>query len=135
MTHGTIFCDGGARGNPGPAGAAAVLVDEQGRTVKERADFLGEATNNVAEYHGLLLGLKLASAAGVRRLSVKLDSELVARQLTGAYRVKHPGLKPLWGQAQQLLKTFEHWRVEHIPREANAEADRLVNQAIDRHAA
>jgi ribonuclease HI len=129
--EGLLFCDGGARGNPGPAGAAAILYDPQGRELGSRKAFLGEATNNVAEYQGVLMGLDLAKTLGIRKLQVRLDSELVVRQLRGEYKVKHPGLIPLWEKAKQGLRAFSTWNVEHVPREKNAAADRLVNAAID----
>lgn len=132
-TSGRVFCDGGARGNPGPAGAAAVLYAADGRRLDARGKFLGRATNNVAEYRGLLLGLDLARHHGLRDLAIRLDSELIVRQLTGEYRVKAPELKPLWAEARQRLADFAHWEVSHVPRSENAEADRLVNESIDRH--
>jgi len=128
----TLFCDGGARGNPGPAGAAAVLYDAQGAELDCRQAYLGAATNNVAEYQGLLMGLAMARDHGVARLEVRMDSELIVRQLRGEYKVRHPGLLPLWQKALQLLRSFTAWNVEHVPREQNKRADRLVNEAIDR---
>ncbi len=128
-----IFCDGGARGNPGPAAAGAVLQDESGRVLAAKALYLGRATNNVAEYRGLLLGLALARGLGSREVEVQLDSELVVRQLCGEYRVKHPGLRQLWAQAVRELHRFQQWEVRHIPREQNQAADELVNAALDRH--
>jgi ribonuclease HI len=133
MIHGRIFCDGGARGNPGPAGAAAVLYDGGGRRLDARGEYLGRATNNVAEYRGLLLGLDLALHHGLQDLTIRLDSELIVRQLTGEYRVKAPELKPLWAEARKRLAHFARWEVAHVPRAENAEADRLVNESIDRH--
>ncbi len=129
--HLILHADGGARGNPGPAGAGAVLYDPQGRTLARRARYLGRTTNNVAEYQGLILGLETARDLGARSLTVRLDSELIVRQLNGQYRVRTPHLRPLYQKARQLMTDFEAVEVQHVPREQNAEADRLVNQAID----
>jgi ribonuclease HI len=126
-----LYTDGGARGNPGPAGIGAVLLTASGAVVEELGDFIGEATNNVAEYQALLAGLELALDRGVERLDVFLDSELVVRQVNGQYKVKDAGLKPLHAQACQLLSRFHEIDVKHVRREQNAEADRLVNEAID----
>jgi len=129
-----LYCDGGARGNPGPAGAGAVLVAPQGKILGTRSRFLGAATNNVAEYRGVLLGLELARSHGVRRICLCLDSELVVRQLTGQYRVRHPELRRLWTAVHQELKHFSGWEAVHVPRRENRQADRLVNEAVERHA-
>ncbi len=126
-----LYTDGGARGNPGPAGIGAVLLTASGDVVEELADFIGKATNNVAEYQALLAGLELALDRGVERLDVFLDSELVVRQVNGRYKVKDAGLKPLHAQACLLLSRFHEVDVKHVRREQNAEADRLVNEAID----
>lgn len=126
--------DGGARGNPGPAGAAFVLEAPDGAVECAAGRYLGETTSNVAEYEALVWGLENALDRGVSEISVYADSELVVRQLTGAYKVKHPNIRPLHGRAIQLLARFERWRVEHVPREANAAADALVNEAIDTRA-
>ena len=126
-----LYTDGGARGNPGPAGIGARLLTASGDVVEELADFIGTATNNVAEYQALLAGLELALDRGVERLDVFLDSELVVRQVNGRYKVKDAGLKPLHAQACQLLSRFHEVDVKHVRREQNAEADRLVNEAID----
>ena len=126
-----LYTDGGARGNPGPAGIGAVLLTASGDVVEELGDFIGKATNNVAEYQALLAGLELALDRGVGRLDVFLDSELVVRQVNGNYKVKDAGLKPLHAQACQLLSRFHEVDVKHVRREQNAEADRLVNEAID----
>jgi ribonuclease HI len=123
--------DGGARGNPGPAAAAAVLSTPDGEVVDEAAVHIGRATNNVAEYRGLLLGLERARALGATEVDVVNDSELVANQLTGRYRVKHPDMKPLHRQAMDALAAFERWSVRSVPRAENADADALVNQALD----
>jgi dinuclear metal center YbgI/SA1388 family protein len=126
-----LYTDGGARGNPGPAGIGARLLTASGDVVEELADFIGKATNNVAEYQALLAGLELALDRGVERLDVFLDSELVVRQVNGRYKVKDAGLKPLHAQACQLLSRFHEVEVKHVRREQNAEADRLANEAID----
>jgi len=126
-----LYTDGGARGNPGPAGIGARLLTASGDVVEELGDFIGKATNNVAEYQALLAGLELALDRGVERLDVFLDSELVVRQVNGRYKVKDAGLKPLHAQACLLLSRFREVDVKHVRREQNAEADRLVNEAID----
>lgn len=130
---GVLFCDGGARGNPGPAGAGAVLYDEAGNVLDRRGEYLGRATNNTAEYRGVLLGLELARRHGLREIRLRLDSELVVRQLTGQYRVRHPELLGLWDEVKRQLRAFTVWDVAHIPRKQNAAADKLVNEAIDNH--
>ncbi len=127
-----LCCDGAARGNPGPAGAGAVLFDPQGDIQGRVSKYLGEATNNVAEYQALIEGLRLARSLGVTRLRLCLDSQLVVNQLNGSYRVKTPHLLPLWRQAKDELQNFEAYAISHIPREKNALADRLANEAIDR---
>ena len=126
-----VHVDGGARGNPGPAAAAAVVSDEHGETLDEAAVTLGEATNNVAEYRGLLLGLERAKALGATEVEVVGDSELVAKQIGGTYKVKHPAMKPLYQEAMAALRGFEKWVVRTVPREHNARADELVNEALD----
>jgi len=126
-----LYTDGGSRGNPGPAGIGARLLTASGDVVEELADFIGKATNNVAEYQALLAGLDLALDRGVERLDVFMDSELVVRQVNGQYKVKDAGLKPLHAQACLLLSRFHEVDVKHVRREQNAEADRLVNEAID----
>jgi ribonuclease HI len=127
----TLWCDGGARGNPGPGAAAYVLQDPAGREVEARGERLGEVTNNVAEYRALIAGLTAAGRHNVRKLEVRLDTELVVRQMTGEYRVKHEGLKPLHTAAQRLAGRFEAIRFVSIPRESNARADRIVNETLD----
>jgi ribonuclease HI len=126
-----LYTDGGARGNPGPAGIGARLLTSGGDVAEELADFIGRATNNVAEYQALLAGLEMALDHGVTLLDVFLDSELVVRQVNGQYKVKDAGLKPLHEQACLLLSRFHDVDVRHVRREQNAEADALVNQAID----
>jgi ribonuclease HI len=126
-----VHVDGGARGNPGPAAAAAVLSTPDGTVVDELAEALGETTNNVAEYRALLLGLRRARELGATEVQLVNDSELVARQLTGDYKVKHAGLKPLHEQARAALEGFERWSIRSVPRAENARADGLVNQKLD----
>jgi ribonuclease HI len=129
-----LRCDGASRGNPGPAGAGMVLFDAQGRLQARKGRYLGETTNNVAEYQALLLGLEEAQRLGVKKLRVLADSELMVKQLTGRYRVKSPHLIPLWRAALSALKKFEAWAVAHVPREENHLADEAANQAIDQKA-
>jgi ribonuclease HI len=126
-----VYVDGGARGNPGPAAAAAVVTTADGEELAERSAYVGEATNNVAEYRALLLGLELARELGAREVDVVNDSELVSRQIGGEYRVKHAGLKPLYLEAIAALRGFDRWSVRSVPREGNERADRLVNEALD----
>jgi ribonuclease HI len=127
--------DGGARGNPGPAGVGVVLTDERGKEVDRANAYIGEATNNVAEYRAVLLGLDRAHALGARELEIVNDSELIARQLTGRYRVKKEDLRMLHAQATEALRGFERWSIRSVPREQNDVADALVNDAIDARAA
>lgn len=130
--HLILFADGGARGNPGPAGAGAVLYDQAGREVAALSKYLGRTTNNAAEYQALIMGLGEARQLGAGQITVKMDSELVVRQLLGRYKVKAPGLKPLYAQAKDLLQGFARVSILHIPREANRRADELANRAMDR---
>jgi ribonuclease HI len=123
--------DGGARGNPGPAAAAAVVSTPDGEVLAEATERLGVATNNVAEYRGLLLGLQRAKELGATEVEVVNDSELVAKQVNGLYKVKHPDMKPLHAAARRALGDFERWSVRSVPRARNADADALVNQALD----
>lgn len=132
--HATLFADGGSRGNPGPAASAAVLLGSEGELLEEISAYLGATTNNVAEWTALLLGLEAARKRGIRRLDVRMDSELVVRQLRGEYRVKHAGLQPLYRRAVQLLRAFEKVEIGHVPRKQNAAADRLVNRVLDQEA-
>ena len=126
-----VHVDGGSRGNPGPAAAAAVLSTPDGEVVDEAAVTLGRTTNNVAEYRGLLLGLERAAALGADEVEVINDSELIAHQVNGRYKVKHPDMKPLHAAALEALGAFDRWSVRPVPRAQNAEADALVNQALD----
>jgi ribonuclease HI len=126
-----VHVDGGARGNPGPAAAAAVLTTPDGAVLDDAAERIGHATNNVAEYRGLLLGLERAAVLGATEVEVVNDSELVAQQVSGRYKVKHPDMKPLHARAMQALGAFERWSIRSVPRAQNADADALVNQALD----
>ena len=126
-----MHVDGGARGNPGPAAAGAVISSPDGDVLDEVSETLGVATNNVAEYRGLLLGLRRARELGASAVDVYNDSELVARQLTGAYKVKHPALRPLYERARAELDAFDRWSITSVPRAQNARADALVNAALD----
>jgi ribonuclease HI len=126
-----VHVDGGSRGNPGPAAAAAVVRAADGEVLDEAAVTLGSATNNVAEYRGLLLGLECARALGATEVEVINDSELIAHQVNGRYKVKHPDMKPLHAAALAALGDFERWSVRPVPRAQNADADALVNQALD----
>ena len=123
--------DGGARGNPGPAAIGVVIATADGEVVEELAERIGVATNNVAEYRAVLRGIERAAALGAREVEIVNDSELVAKQLTGAYKVKHPAMKPLHAEAIAALRRFDAWRVRSVPRAQNARADELVNQALD----
>ena len=127
----TIHIDGGSRGNPGPAAAGVVIQADDGAVLYEGGLYLGRATNNVAEYRGLLAGLKAAAELQASRVRVLSDSELLVRQMNGSYRVKNEGLLPLFEEAQELAAKFEHCTFQHVPREQNKEADHLVNQAIN----
>jgi ribonuclease HI len=127
----TVHVDGGARGNPGPAAIAAVVSDEGGMVIHEAAEMIGRATNNVAEYRALLLGIEKAKELGATELELVGDSELIVKQVRGEYRVKDAGLRPLHSAAQKALSDFSEWQIRHVKREQNAEADALVNQALD----
>jgi len=127
-----IHTDGAARGNPGPAGAGAILRDAAtGEVLAEVAQGLGRATNNVAEWTAVRLALEEARNLGATRVDLRMDSELVARQITGIYRVKHPDLKPIHAAVMALLSGFDGYTIGHVPRELNKDADRLSNVAID----
>lgn len=127
----TVMSDGASRGNPGPAGAGAVLLDDQGRVVREISRYLGPSTNNQAEYSALILALEAALELGADSLDVALDSELVVRQLNGTYRVRHPALVPYHQRVRALLSRFPRVTIRHVPREHNRRADELANRAID----
>ena len=126
-----VHVDGGARGNPGPAAIGVVVAREDGEVLDELAEPIGVATNNVAEYRALLRGLQRAAELGAREVRLVNDSELVARQLTGAYKVKHPAMKPLHEEALVALRDFDRWEIRSVPRAQNARADELVNLALD----
>jgi ribonuclease HI len=126
-----VHVDGGARGNPGPAAAACVITAPDGQLVDERAQLLGNATNNVAEYRAVLLGLARARELGADEVEVIGDSELIAKQIQGLYKVKHPSMRPLYLEAMEALRAFQKWSIRTVPRAQNADADALVNAALD----
>jgi len=128
----TAHCDGGARGNPGPAGYGAVIEDPKGRVVARLSEYLGRQTNNYAEYKGLLAVMDWALKNAARRLRVISDSELMVRQMKGRYKVKSPGLRPLWEEAQRRALKLDGFEMRHTLRVGNKEADRLANEAMDR---
>ena len=123
--------DGAARGNPGPAGAGVWLGDGKGRTIGEHSVYLGETTNNVAEYQGLISALTWCVEHGATRVDIRSDSLLMVQQMRGVYKVKNEGLKPLYGQARLLANKIGKVDFKHIPREENKDADRLANAAMD----
>ena len=131
MSRLTVNVDGGSRGNPGPAGIGIVVRDGSGEVVAEAGETIGVATNNVAEYRALLRGIELAAEHGATELELVGDSQLVVQQVAGGYKVKHAGLKPLHEEAKRALREFDSWSIRHVPRAENADADRLVNQALD----
>ncbi|HEX3518751.1 MAG TPA: ribonuclease HI family protein [Solirubrobacteraceae bacterium] len=130
-----VHVDGGARGNPGPAAAACVISSPSGDLLGEHSRLLGRATNNVAEYKALLLGLESARELGASEVEVVGDSELIAKQVQGLYKVKHPAMRPLYLETVAALKEFERWSIRTVPRAQNADADALVNAALDQAAA
>jgi ribonuclease HI len=134
MTKAIVHVDGGARGNPGPAAAASVLSSPEGEVLDEATELLGRVSNNVAEYRALLLGLARARALGISEVEVVNDSELISKQVRGLYKVKHADMKPLYTQAMAALREFERWSIRSVPRAQNADADALVNQALDQDA-
>jgi ribonuclease HI len=125
-----IYTDGGARGNPGPAGAGAVILQD-GNVLAEISEFLGTQTNNVAEYTALVLALKKALQLGLADVEVRMDSELIVKQMQGEYKVKNAGLKPLFLEVVNLSKKFSSFHISHVRREENSAADSLANQAMD----
>jgi ribonuclease HI len=127
----TVNVDGGARGNPGPAAIGVVVRNDDGAVVEQVGETIGKATNNVAEYRALLRGLELASAHGADEVEVIGDSELVVRQIEGRYKVKHADMKELHAQAKAILAGFDTWSIRHVKRAQNADADQLVNEALD----
>lgn len=126
-----LYADGAARGNPGPAGSGAVLLDEGGHVLAELTKHLGHATNNVAEYNALIIGLEEALRRGVDDIDIRMDSMLVVQQMRGLWKVKHPNMKPLALRAGALLASFPKRSIAHVPREENLIADALSNKAID----
>jgi len=133
VLHVVVEADGGSRGNPGPAGYGAVVLDaESGAVLVERGDYLGTTTNNVAEYNGLLAGLRAAAELGARRVDVRMDSKLVVEQMSGRWQVKNPGMRELAREAAALRAAFDEITFTWIPREQNKRADRLANEAMDR---
>jgi len=130
MSRVTVNVDGGARGNPGPAAIGVVVRDGSG-VLEEVGETIGEATNNVAEYRALLRGIQLAAERGASELELIGDSELVVRQVEGRYKVKNAGMKELHEEVKRALRSFDSWTIRHVRRESNADADRLVNEALD----
>jgi ribonuclease HI len=128
----TAHCDGGSRGNPGPAGYGAVIEDPQGRVVARLSEFLGRQTNNFAEYKGLLAVLTWARANSARQLRVVSDSELMVKQMKGQYKVASPVLRPLWEEAKRLSRELDRFEIRHTLRGGNQDADRLANEAMDK---
>jgi ribonuclease HI len=126
-----IYTDGAARGNPGPAGIGAIILDKSGNVEKELADYIGEATNNVAEYQAVIAGLEAAKEFSPEVINIFADSQLVIRQLKGEYRVKSERLRPYYEKVQKLLTDFNDYNLQYIPREKNKEADKLANVGID----
>ena len=126
-----VNVDGGARGNPGPAAVGAVVQLPGGEVLEERGERIGKATNNVAEYRAVLLGIERAAELGASELELVGDSELIVRQVKGEYKVKDATLRGLHAEVKRALRPFEQWSIRHVRREHNAEADRLVNEALD----
>jgi len=126
-----VHVDGGSRGNPGPAAAGAVLSTPGGEIVEREGELLGIATNNVAEYRALILGARRARELGATEVEIVNDSELIAKQVNGQYKVKHADMKPLYAEALDALRGFDRWVVRTVRREQNAEADALVNETLD----
>ena len=129
-----VHVDGGSRGNPGPSAVAAVASSPGGEPLAERSRYIGETTNNVAEYRAVQLGLELARELGASAVEVVNDSQLIARQIGGQYKVKHAGLKPLFLETMKALREFDSWAVRDVRREHNKRADALVNEELDRNA-
>lgn len=135
MSRATLFADGGSRGNPGPAASGAVLFGEDGTVLAEVGLYLGVATNNVAEWRALIIGIERARELGIEEITIRMDSELVVRQVTGVYRVKSADLIPLASQAKAMLRAFKSVDIKHVPRKENAAPDAVVNQVLDAEAA
>lgn len=123
--------DGGSRGNPGPAAWGVAILDDEGQCVEGHGGFIGRATNNVAEYTGLLEALALAEAAGADQVQIRADSELIVKQIRGIYKVRNEGLKPLFLEAKRRIARFALFEIEHVRRERNKDADRMANVALD----
>jgi ribonuclease HI len=130
--HLVAYVDGGSRGNPGPAGYGVVIEDQHGKPIAEFSRYLGHRTNNFAEYSGLIAALSYVLEHKHSALRVRSDSELMVRQMNGVYKVRSPELRPLYEQARALARRLKWFRIEHVRREHNAEADRLANEAMDR---
>lgn len=136
MREFVVEADGGSRGNPGPAGYGAVVSDAAtGETLAEAAEYIGVATNNVAEYRGLIAGLRAAAELGATDVQVRMDSKLVVEQMSGRWKIKHPAMQPLAAEAAQLVREIGSVRFEWVPRLRNSRADALANQAMDAQAA
>ncbi|MFI9011222.1 bifunctional RNase H/acid phosphatase [Actinosynnema sp. NPDC053489] len=129
-----VEADGGSRGNPGPAGYGAVVLDPSGEVLAERSEGIGVATNNVAEYRGLVAGLRAAAGLGASHVVVRMDSKLVVEQMSGRWKVKHPAMQPLAAEAREVARAFDRVTYEWVPRERNQRADRLANRAMDEQA-
>jgi ribonuclease HI len=132
VKHLTLYTDGAAQGNPGPSGIGVVIKDESGTIKAEKSRYVGETTNNQAEYKALILGVEEVVKLGAEHVDIKLDSELLVKQIQGSYKVRDANLQALFWKVTQLLKGFKSSTLEHIPREQNAEADALAHQAIRR---
>jgi ribonuclease HI len=126
-----VNVDGGSRGNPGPSAVAAVVQSADGQVLEEHGERIGDATNNIAEYRALLLGIERAAAMGAAELALVSDSELVVRQVKGEYKVKDAILRDLHGQVMAALRPFASWSIRHVRREENESADRIVNEVLD----
>jgi ribonuclease HI len=126
-----INIDGGSRGNPGPAAYGVVIQDPSGKAVARLKKYIGRSTNNVAEYYGLIAALDYAQSHGIRAVRIESDSELLVKQMRGVYKVKSTDLQPLYERARKMAQTFDSFRIEHVYREQNREADRLANEAMD----
>ena len=130
-SHLFIYADGASRGNPGDSGIGVVLLDENKKKIKEFYKYLGQATNNIAEYNALIYGLQEALILGAKNITIRIDSELVTKQLKGEYKVKNANIKPLFEQALHILNGFDKINIEHIDRSQNKDADKLANKAIN----
>ncbi|MFA5535626.1 MAG: ribonuclease HI family protein [Bacillota bacterium] len=127
----TIYTDGACRGNPGPAGAGALILDGKGQPIAEISEFLGNATNNIAEYTALIKALEKTLALGIHKAEIFTDSQLLVKQVLGEYKVKNEGLKSLYQRVKELEQQFEQFAISHVPREKNKLADKLANKGID----